>query len=154
MQAFPLLSETLGPSEIEVELASIPKSTSPQLLPRPHRNERQLLSPACARRDSLQHKLAEDVRPGVADSLDKTIGQRQRQPAAARRIVEIRECSGDEGAEHMRIVGAPMAVVAPGDYGGGDCIHCPRGNAAGALVEVAGVLMEEGGKDSAAQHSR
>ena len=45
-----------------------------------------------------------------------------------------------------------MAVVAFTDDDGGDGVERARGDAAGALVEVARVLVEDGGQDGFADH--
>jgi hypothetical protein len=68
-------------------------------------------------------------------------------------VVGVCDAACCEVAEDVRVVGLVLAVIAAADEGGGQGVPGSRGDTAGALVEVAWVLMEEGWEDGAADDS-
>jgi len=65
-------------------------------------------------------------------------------------IVEVGDGSGGEIAEDAGKIWLGMTVVAAADEDAGDRVEEAGADGAGALVEIAGVLMKEGGKDGSA----
>src|ERR1700677_1765024 len=65
-------------------------------------------------------------------------------------VVDVRDSCRGEIAEDVGIVGLQMAVVALADDDACDGIEGARGNASRAFVEIARILMKDGGEDCAA----
>ena len=53
----------------------------------------------------------------------------------------------------MGVVELALAVVSAADEGGGEGVPGPRGDASGALIEVARVLVEDRGENGCAEHA-
>src|SRR5215470_11180712 len=94
------------------------------------------------RRDPFQEEFADQIRRSICARVGQSIKQNQRGPAIGLRIVKIRNGSGGEVAEHVRVIGPPPSVVVSRHDGSGHRIQRARTEGSLALIEVARVLME------------
>src|ERR1035437_6018252 len=99
---------------------------------------------------AAKDELAEEVPGDVATYADAERLECIVDTAAGFRMIEVRHRSCGKTAPEVRIVGLLLTVVAAGDEDRLERVPCPRSESARALVEVAGVLMEDRGEDGAA----
>src|SRR5271170_2881434 len=62
------------------------------------------------------------------------------------RIVDIRDGRTDQVANHVGVVRSPASVIALTPYRGGGCPQCAAADAAGAFLEITGILMPQAGQ--------
>ena len=72
-------------------------------------------------------------------------------PRFDRGVVEVGECGGAQIAADAGVVELPLSVVALGAEGAGQGVADAGTGASGALIEVAGVLVQERGQHGAAE---
>src|ERR1700745_1770074 len=65
------------------------------------------------------------------------------------RIVKIRDATGSDASEDVRIIRLPGLIVTSANYRIGECMENPRPNRPVSLVEVTGILFEQGRQDRA-----
>src|ERR1700735_2780328 len=103
-----------------------------------------------AARDFLDEELLEEASDRSTRGTDEGVADGEASTVSVRGgIVDVRDPSGSEVAEDVGVVGLPFPVVAFADDDGGDGIQGARGDGTCAFVEVARVLMEDGGEDCA-----
>jgi len=67
------------------------------------------------RGDAFEKKLAHEVGSSISCGLDCSIDQSQADASILAGVVKIGESSGSEEPQHMRVIGAPSAVVVTSD---------------------------------------
>src|SRR5271165_6772741 len=66
-------------------------------------------------------------------------------------IIDIRDGRADQVANDVGVVRPPASVIALAPYRGGGCPQCAAGVAAGAFLEITGILMPQAGQDGIAE---
>ncbi len=105
------------------------------------------------RRNTFQQEFSDEVCCSIGAGAGEAVKQDQRCPAVGGGIVDIGYRCGGEIAQHARIIGLPVSVVAARDYGGGDRVERARADASLSTVEVARVLMKDRGVNCASQEN-
>src|SRR5271170_6828240 len=106
-----------------------------------------------ATRDFFDEKLLKEGADGSGAGADEPVVNGEAGASVGGGIVGVGEAGGGEVAEDVGVVGLPVAVVSLADDDGGYGVEGSGDGASSAFVEVAWVLVEERGKDGAAEHS-
>src|SRR5882762_5409647 len=89
-------------------------------------------------------KLLQKVDRGSLANPDERVFKRQFQSIAILRwIVEIGDTASGEASKDTRVICLPVSIVALANDGIGDRIQDPRALAAGSLVEITGILLQQ-----------
>src|SRR5215470_19279840 len=86
---------------------------------------------------------------GFAESYESRGEYQARSVMAGGRVVQIRQSACREVSADVGVVRLPMAVIALCDEAAGESVEEPRAFAAGALIEIARILLQECGQDCA-----
>lgn len=103
--------------------------------------------------DLFQGKLAGEVAGGVCGGVQEGVVDGEKKTAVFVGPVEVGDTPGGEVTEDLGVVELAATVVAAADECPRQGVPGPGRDASSALIEVAGVLMEEDREDGCAEHA-
>src|SRR5208283_944807 len=95
------------------------------------------------RRQFPEDKFLKDTGDGALTKLDQAVLPNHSM-AIGLRIVRIRDGAGCEGPDHFRVIELPFLIVALANHSIGERVQNPRSGTTASLVEISGILFEEG----------